>query len=84
MGSNHSVDQPDGRSLAICIEWREELFALLDGRNTQILADLVDQDVTDFSVARDCGPAILFRVVPPGMVSALSKKFAAVTTQVAQ
>src|SRR5215210_4444052 len=35
-------------------------------------------------VARDGGPAILRRVVPPGMVTAFPEKLAAVTAQVAQ
>lgn len=57
---------------------------LLDGRNAQVLAYLVGQDVVDLGVARDGGPAILRRVVPPGMVAAFSKKLAAVTAQVVQ
>lgn len=56
----------------------------IDGRNAQILADLIGQDVADLGVARDGRPAALVRIVPPGVVATLSKKFAAVTTQVAQ
>ena len=48
-------------------------LTLLDGRNTQILANFVGQDVVDLGVARDGGATVLCRVVPPGMVAALSK-----------
>lgn len=58
---------------------RGALIDLLYRRNTQILADLVGQYVTDFGMARDSRPAILRRVVPPGVISAFSKKLAAIT-----
>ncbi len=61
--------------------YRGALIDLLDGRNSQVLADLVGQYVTDFGVARDSRPAILRRVMPPGVISAFSKKLAAVTAQ---
>ena len=66
--------------------WKPPRYALLsiDGRNAEILADLIGQDVVDLGVARDGRPTALVRIVPPGMVATLSKKFAAVTTQVAQ
>jgi hypothetical protein len=72
---------------AVCFHWwKPPRYALLsmDGRNAQILADLIGQDVADLGVARDGRPTALVRVVPPGVVATLSKKIAAVTTQVAQ
>jgi hypothetical protein len=51
--------------------YRGALIDLLDGRNSQVLADLVGQYVTDFGVARGSIPAILRRVVPPVAISAL-------------
>ncbi len=59
-------------------------LVLLDRWDTQILADLIGQDITDFGMARDGGPTVLCWVVPPGMIAALSKKLAAVTAQVTQ
>ena len=59
-------------------------LVLLDGRDTQILADFIGQDITDFDVTRDGGSAVLSRVVPPGMVATFSKKLAAVSAQVTQ
>lgn len=59
-------------------------LVLLNGRYTQILADFISQDIADLGVARNSGATVLCRVVPPGMIAALSKKLAAVAAQVAQ
>ena len=44
----------------------------------------VGQYVTDLGVARNSRPAVLGRVVPPGVISAFPEKLAAVTAQVTQ
>jgi hypothetical protein len=59
-------------------------LVLLDGWDTQVLAYLIGQDITDFGMVRDGGPTVLCWVVPPGIIAALSKKLAAVTAQVTQ
>lgn len=72
------------RGIFVVKRLRGAIIELLDRRNTQVLADLVGQHVTYLGVARDGRSAILLWVVPPGVISAFSEKFAAVTAQVAQ
>jgi len=57
---------------------------LFDGRNSEIFADLLREDVDDFCMAWNRGTFIQGWIMPPGVPSPFSKVHTPVIVQVAQ
>ena len=64
----------------VCSAWSGSSWL----RNVEVLANLADQDITNFIMARHRGLAPVRKLPPDGMSSAFTQKFASMLLEMAQ